>query len=111
MVLQDDFLWKTSREYFISSPRCQWWRGWNRRKGAYVTEFTDRFDEGLDTLIGERGVKLSGDNVNISNPRAFWRTPGHFNEATSNLDTESERFIQESLEINDNRTTLVIATA
>ena len=74
---------------------------------------TDRFDEGLDTLIGERGVKLSGgQRQRISIARALLAQPRLviLDEATSNLDTESERFIQESLEkLMDNRTTLVIA--
>ncbi|MEN8768239.1 MAG: ATP-binding cassette domain-containing protein, partial [Candidatus Arcticimaribacter sp.] len=81
--------------------------------GAYVTEFTDRFDDGLDTLIGERGVKLSGgQRQRISIARALLAQPEIviLDEATSNLDTESERYIQDSLGVlMNNRTTLVIA--
>jgi subfamily B ATP-binding cassette protein MsbA len=45
-------------------------------KGAYVNEFTDRFDEGLDTVIGERGVKLSGgQRQRISIARALLANP------------------------------------
>ncbi len=82
-------------------------------KGAYVNEFTDRFDEGLDTVIGERGVKLSGgQRQRISIARALLADPKVIilDEATSNLDTESESFIQKSLqELMKDRTTFVIA--
>lgn len=81
--------------------------------GAYVNEFTDRFDLGLDTVIGERGVKLSGgQRQRISIARALLANPKIIilDEATSNLDTESESFIQKSLQVlMKNRTTFVIA--
>ena len=82
-------------------------------EGAYVNEFTDRFDEGLDTLIGERGVKLSGgQRQRISIARALLAKPKIviLDEATSNLDTQSEAFIQKSLAVlMRDRTTFVIA--
>jgi subfamily B ATP-binding cassette protein MsbA len=78
-----------------------------------VNEFTDKFEEGLDTLIGERGVKLSGgQRQRISIARALLADPKIIilDEATSNLDTESESFIQKSLSVlMENRTTFVIA--
>ena len=81
--------------------------------GAYVNEFTDRFDDGLDTLIGERGVKLSGgQRQRISIARALLAKPKIvvLDEATSNLDTQSEAFIQKSLAVlMQDRTTFVIA--
>ena len=81
--------------------------------GAYVNEFTDRFKDGLDTLIGERGVKLSGgQKQRISIARALLAKPKIvvLDEATSNLDTQSEAYIQKSLEVlMKNRTTFVIA--
>lgn len=80
---------------------------------AYVNEFTDRFDKGLDTLIGERGVKLSGgQRQRIAIARAILADPKLIilDEATSNLDTESEGLIQKSLsELTKDRTTIVIA--
>ena len=85
----------------------------NAVKAAYVDEFTDRFDDGLDTLIGERGVKLSGgQRQRIAIARAILANPRILllDEATSNLDTESESFIQESLRtLMKGRTTFVIA--
>ncbi len=82
-------------------------------KGAYVDEFTDKFEEGLDTVIGERGVKLSGgQRQRVSIARALLADPKIIilDEATSNLDTESEMYIQKSLEeLMHNRTTFVIA--
>jgi subfamily B ATP-binding cassette protein MsbA len=78
-----------------------------------VKEFTDRFSDGLDTLIGERGVKLSGgQRQRVAIARAILSDPTILllDEATSNLDTESESFIQESLNgLMQGRTTLVIA--
>ena len=80
---------------------------------AYVLEFTERFEDGLDTLIGERGVKLSGgQRQRIAIARAVLADPKILilDEATSNLDTESESFIQESLaKLMEGRTTFVIA--
>ena len=78
-----------------------------------MNEFTDRFDDGLETLIGERCVKLSGgQRQRIAIARAILANPKIIilDEATSNLDTESEALIQKSLEkLTKNRTTIVIA--
>ena len=115
VVLQDEFLFEGSiRENIIfAQPKASEAQIQEAIKAAYVNEFTDRFDEGLETLIGERGVKLSGgQRQRIAIARAILADPKILilDEATSNLDTESETLIQKSLEnLMTGRTTLVIA--
>jgi subfamily B ATP-binding cassette protein MsbA len=115
VVLQDDFLFdgtirdnvqfgnlEASREKLEEAIRA-----------AHVKEFTDRFEDGLETIIGERGVKLSGgQRQRVAIARALLADPRVLilDEATSNLDAESEIYIQESLKtLMKGRTTLVIA--
>ncbi|MDA9640270.1 ABC transporter ATP-binding protein/permease [Flavobacteriaceae bacterium] len=115
VVLQDEFLFEgTIRENIIfPRPEANEVQVNAAVKAAYVDEFTDRFDDGLETLIGERGVKLSGgQRQRIAIARAILANPKIIilDEATSNLDTESEALIQKSLdELTKNRTTIVIA--
>lgn len=115
VVLQDDFLFEgTIRDNIIfPRPNSTEEEVQAAVKSAYVSEFSDRFEEGLDTLIGERGVKLSGgQRQRIAIARAVLADPKILilDEATSNLDTESEALIQESLgELMKGRTTFVIA--
>ena len=115
VVLQDDFLYEgTIRENILfPRPDATEKELLTAVEGAYVNEFTDRFDDGLDTLIGERGVKLSGgQRQRISIARALLARPKIviLDEATSNLDTQSEAFIQKSLSVlMQDRTTFVIA--
>ena len=115
VVLQDDFLYEgTIRENILfPRPDATEKELLEAVNGAYVNEFTDRFDDGLDTLIGERGVKLSGgQRQRISIARALLAKPKIviLDEATSNLDTQSEAFIQKSLAVlMQDRTTFVIA--
>ena len=115
VVLQDDFLYEgTIRENILfPRPDASEEQLLEAVKGAYVDEFTNRFEKGLDTVIGERGVKLSGgQRQRISIARALLADPRIIilDEATSNLDTESESFIQKSLGIlMKGRTTFVIA--
>lgn len=115
VVLQDDFLFEgTIRENILfPRPDSSQEALMAAVKAAYVDEFTDRFEEGLDTVIGERGVKLSGgQRQRIAIARAVLADPQILilDEATSNLDTESETYIQQSLdELMKGRTTFVIA--
>lgn len=115
VVLQDDFLFEGTIRENILFPRPEATEAelLQAVNGAYVNEFTDRFEEGLETVIGERGVKLSGgQRQRISIARAILANPKIIilDEATSNLDTQSETFIQKSLnELIKNRTTFVIA--
>jgi len=115
VVLQDDFLFDGTIKENILFPRPDATEEevLTAVKTAYVDEFTNRFDDGLDTLIGERGVKLSGgQRQRITMARAILANPRILilDEATSNLDTESETLIQKSLtELMKGRTTFVIA--
>jgi len=115
VVLQDDFLFEGSIRENIRFPRpdATEIELTNAVKAAHVNEFTDRFEKGLDTTIGERGVKLSGgQRQRVALARAILANPRILilDEATSNLDTESEAFIQDSLsQLMHGRTTIVIA--
>ncbi len=115
VVLQDDFLFEGTIKENILFPRpdASEERLLNAVKAAHVHEFTDRLEDGLQTLIGERGIKLSGgQRQRVAIARALLADPKILilDEATSNLDTESETFIQESLkELMKGRTTFVIA--
>ena len=80
---------------------------------ANALEFIRRFPEGLDTMVGERGVKLSGgQRQRIAIARALLKDPAVLllDEATSSLDAESERVVQEALDrLMLGRTSIVIA--
>jgi ATP-binding cassette subfamily B protein len=82
-------------------------------EAAYVLEFARQLPNGLDTELGERGVRLSGgQRQRVAIARAILRDPAVLllDEATSALDAESERRVQEALEkLMARRTTLVIA--
>jgi len=82
-------------------------------ESAYAHDFIMEMPSGYDTVIGERGVKLSGgQRQRLSIARAILKNPAILilDEATSSLDTESEKMVQQALEnLMKDRTTLVIA--
>ena len=115
LVLQDDFLFDGTIAENLEFARPEATRAEieEAARRAYVTEFSDRLPDGLDTVIGERGVKLSGgQKQRVTIARALLAEPRilMLDEATSALDTESESFIQSSLgDLLEGRTTFVIA--
>lgn len=115
VVLQDNFLFEgTIRENILfGKPEATEEEIQASIGGAHVREFADRLEKGLETLIGERGVKLSGgQRQRVAIARALLADPRILilDEATSNLDTESELYIQQSFKsLMRGRTTLVIA--
>ncbi len=80
---------------------------------ANAMEFISRFNDGLDTIVGERGTQLSGgQRQRVAIARAILKDPKILilDEATSSLDSESEQLVQEALvELMKNRTSIVIA--
>jgi subfamily B ATP-binding cassette protein MsbA len=115
VVLQDTFLFAgTIRENVaFSRPDATDAQIREACEIARVNEFADRFKDGLDTVVGERGVKLSGgQRQRVSIARAILADPRLLilDEATSSLDSESEALIQAGLSaLMHGRTTFVIA--
>ena len=115
VVLQDDFLFDgTLKENLLFvKPKASVEELEDALKSAHVKEFVDRFENGIETVIGERGVKLSGgQRQRVAIARALLANPELLllDEATSSLDTESEALIQQSLAtLTKGRATIVIA--
>jgi ATP-binding cassette, subfamily B, bacterial MsbA len=82
-------------------------------RGAHAHEFIERMTDGYETVVGERGIKLSGgQRQRVAIARAILKNPSVLilDEATSNLDNESERLIEDAMgRLLIGRTTLIIA--
>ena len=114
-VTQESFLFNdTVRENLrIANREATDEEMWEALRIANATPFVKRLADQLDTVVGERGVKLSvGEKQRISIARALLKNPPILllDEATASVDTETERVIQEALErLMTSRTSIVIA--
>ncbi len=115
MVLQDVFLFSGSvrDNIMFGKPEASEEEMIEAARVANALEFIERMPDGFDTMIGERGVKLSGgQQQRLSIARAVLKNSPILilDEATSSVDTETEKLIQESLDqLIEGRTTIIIA--
>jgi len=115
IVQQDVFLFNGTIRENIAYGRLDATEAeiWDAARSAHLEAMLKALPDGLDTFIGERGLKLSGgQRQRLSIARIFLKNPPILilDEATSALDTETESMIQQALEqLSHNRTTLVIA--
>ena len=115
VVLQDNFLFDgtIAENIRFARPHATRAEVEAAAKIAHCDQFVARFELGLDTVVGERGVKLSGgERQRVAIARAIVADPRILilDEATSSLDSESEGFIQDGLRsLRHGRTTFVIA--
>lgn len=111
-VSQDPFLFNTTirENLLLSSPEASEEELWEAIKFASA-DFVKSLPQGLDTVIGDRGIRLSGgERQRVVMARAILRKPAILvlDEATSALDTENERKIQESLERLKGKMTIIV---
>lgn len=115
IVPQDTVLFNDSIYYNIAygSPNASCEEVFEAAKSAHIHEFIENLPDKYETIVGERGLKLSGgEKQRVAIARAILKKPEIliFDEATSALDSKSEKAIQEELRrIASNRTTLTIA--
>jgi ABC-type multidrug transport system fused ATPase/permease subunit len=115
VVTQESFLFNGSirENLLMGKPQATDAELWRAVIAANAQQFIQRLPEGLESVVGERGVKLSvGEKQRLSIARALLKDPPILilDEATASVDTATERLIQEALErLMANRTSIVIA--
>jgi ABC-type multidrug transport system fused ATPase/permease subunit len=115
VVTQESFLFNGSirENLLMGKPGATDAELWRAVDAANAREFIERLPDGLESVVGERGVKLSvGEKQRLSIARALLKDPPILilDEATASVDTATERLIQEALErLMANRTSIVIA--
>ncbi|HEY2144191.1 MAG TPA: ABC transporter ATP-binding protein [Candidatus Udaeobacter sp.] len=115
VVTQESFLFNGSirENLLMGKPDATDAELWRAVDAANAREFIERLPEGLESVVGERGVKLSvGEKQRLSIARALLKDPPILilDEATASVDTATERLIQEALDrLMTNRTSIVIA--
>jgi len=115
VVTQESFLFNGSirENLLMGKPDATDAELWRTVDAANAREFIERLPDGLESVVGERGVKLSvGEKQRLSIARALLKDPPILilDEATASVDTATERLIQEALErLMANRTSIVIA--
>src|ERR1051325_2022539 len=115
VVTQESFLFNGSirENLLIGKPTATDGQLWGAVDAANARQFIERLPDGLESVVGERGVKLSvGEKQRLSIARALLKDPPILilDEATASVDTATERLIQEALErLMANRTSIVIA--
>src|SRR2546430_2677431 len=115
VVTQESFLFNGSirENLLMGKPDATEIELWRAVDAANARQFIERLPDGLESVVGERGVKLSvGEKQRLSIARALLKDPPILilDEATASVDTATERLIQEALErLMANRTSIVIA--
>jgi len=115
VVTQESFLFNGSirENLLMGKPNATDAELWRAVDAANARQFIERLPQGLESVVGERGVKLSvGEKQRLSIARALLKDPPILilDEATASVDTATERLIQEALEhLMANRTSIVIA--
>jgi ATP-binding cassette, subfamily B, bacterial len=115
VVTQESFLFNGSirENLLMGKPDATDTELWRAVDAANARQFIERLPDGLESVVGERGVKLSvGEKQRLSIARALLKDPPILilDEATASVDTATERLIQEALErLMANRTSIVIA--